>query len=560
MRMGFEGSIAMKNNVAGSLMSKGRFAGFGCIALLLVGVGLASGCALSAAALPFLPANDNANEAASKVPAARAVRLSFVEGPVRVVQDGQVIADPAYANLPLFEGAQVIAGDEGRAEVQLEDGSVARLSPNSTITFSVLQQQGSGTRTEIVVNGGLAYFELQPSNAQNSVRVNYGSTSFEASSFSVVRVIADQLPGELAVFSGNVHLEHGGTQLDVHGGESLNLNSKDGAGYNIAESIEPDSWDSWNADRDQMLNSVAADKTAASASFVNSQGSGISDLDANGNWYNVPGEGYVWSPYEAQLQGSAWDPYGYGNWTYYPNYGYLFVSGYGWGYAPYSCGMWNYYSAFGWGWSGGGGCSPWWNGSGAGWYGGYGGAYGLYNIGRYPHGYQPPRRPVPGPIHPMPGGEPRQPSTIHRVAMPSIPVDRRQPISASAAQSFRPLQSVTIGGHTVEPMRPLAPPRPGYDRSVGYVGAGNQGRSPVYGVPNAGAHTGYVPQPSRPVQPVYQPSYRSSGGGYAPPSRPASPSGGGGGIAGGGGHSVSMPSSGGGGASHGGGSAPSPHK
>jgi len=553
----------MKSDTEGSLRGKGGSGSRSSIlarlrlsSLLLAGVGLVSGCALSAGAVPLLPFHDDTTDASSKVPAARAVRLSFVEGPVQVIQDGQVIADPAYANLPLFEGAQIVAGDEGRAEVQLEDGSLARLSPNSTITLSVLQQQGSSTKTEIVVNGGLAYFELQPSNSEHSLRVNYGTTSFAASSFSVLRVNADQLPGELAVFSGNVHLERGNAlQLDIHGGESLSLNGADGNGYNIGETIEPDSWDSWNADRDQLLNAQSAQKTAASESYVNSEGVGMADLDSNGNWYNVPGQGYIWSPYDAQLQGAGWDPYGFGHWVYYPRYGYVFVSGYGWGYAPYSCGMWNFYDSIGWGWAPGGGCNPWWYG-GSGWYGGYGGGGGWYNIGRYPRGYLPPRRPQPGPIRPHPGG-PRPVTTIRHVGLPVVPVDRR-PAGGGVAVTgrSRPSEPVTIAGQTVEPLRPIAP-RPGYDHGSGYVGAGNTGRSPVYGVQTGGngAHPVYVPQPSRPIQ--SQSGYRPSGG-YTPPSRPvvqpSHPASGGGGGYSGGGHSSPAPAP----APHS--SASSPHK
>jgi len=64
--------------------------------------------------------------------AGRAARLSSVDGDVRIVQDGQVIADPALVNTPLFEGSQIVTGDDGRAELQIDDGSVARLSPNSS--------------------------------------------------------------------------------------------------------------------------------------------------------------------------------------------------------------------------------------------------------------------------------------------------------------------------------------------------------------------------------------------------------------------------------------------
>ena len=73
----------------------------------------------------------------------------------------------------------------------------------------------------------------------------------------------------------------------------------------------------------------------------------------------MPGQGYVWSPYEAAS--AAFDPYGNGNWMWTPGYGYLWVSGYPWGYMPFQCGAWNFIDGFGWGWAPGlGGCTPWW--------------------------------------------------------------------------------------------------------------------------------------------------------------------------------------------------------
>ena len=114
------------------------------IAGLLGSAAFAMGTSLLA---PIAPAEDAG-------PAARAVRLAFVEGQVQISQGGQVLANPAVANAPLFEGTQVATADDGRAEIQFEDGSVARLSPNSSLTLSVLRQQSEGGGTEIVVEGG----------------------------------------------------------------------------------------------------------------------------------------------------------------------------------------------------------------------------------------------------------------------------------------------------------------------------------------------------------------------------------------------------------------------
>lgn len=499
---------------------------------------LAAGLIAVLSAMPLLaaiPGSDDSADAATGGPNTRALRLSSVDGQARVVQDGQIVADPALANMPLFAGSQITTGNDGRVEVQFEDGSVVRLSPNSTLTFSAIEKHGTNAHTEVVLNNGLAYFELQPSTAESSLRVNYGTASFAATSFSVVRVTMDAPPGNLAVFSGNVHLDRGDSlQLDIHGGESLNLDTADTSRYTLLESIQPDSWDTWNADRDQVLNAEASQQTAASSSYGTSI-AGMSDLDANGNWYNVPGQGYLWSPYEAQTQGAGWDPYGYGHWVFYPGRGWVWVSGYSWGYAAFDCGSWNYFDSFGWGWAPGGGCNPWWGG-----YGGWG-----YNIGGYPHGYQPPRRPILPPRHPRPADG----HTL--VASNVVHVDRR--VAGSSFGGVYYGRPVTIAGHTVEPLKPVAP-RGSYERPAGVVAYGRPGN-------------GYSPQPSHPAASAsgWRPGVsgaRPAGAGASHPSYTAGAShssssggsshvsSGGGGGGGGGGHA----SGGGGGGGGGGGS------
>jgi hypothetical protein len=458
-----------------------------------------------------------------------AARLSSVDGQVQISQGNQVISDQAVANAPLFEGTRVTTGDDGRAEIQLEDGSVARLSPNSSLTLTALHGQGGAGDSEISLDTGLGYFELRGAGRGGTIRIGFGDSVVTAGGFTVVRISLDNPPGELAVFSGNAHIERGSAMtVDLHGGESVALNGADPSHYDMSESIEPDSWDTWNSDRDQVLAAEGSSRTAATQGFADSGNPAWNDLDANGNWYNVPGQGNIWSPYAASDAG--FDPYGSGYWMWTPQFGYLWVSGYSWGYLPYQCGNWNFYDSFGWGWAPGmGGCAPWWSG----------GYYGL-NIGLIPGGYRPPLRP-----------RPRQPIGPGR-PHPILAVNR-QPSGGIGGLPLRDRAgTVVIAGHTVQAFRPLSP-RPQYNHSA----PGFMNRT-VANMP--GTRTG----------PVTGPSYGTSRpastfGGYAPrptsgsqhssmPSRPAP-----GGYAGGGmpaGHSAPMGgggSSGGGGAAHGGG-------
>lgn len=491
----------------------------------------------------------------------RAVRLSYVEGQVRLFQGDQVLTDQALANTPLFEGAKIVTGGDGRAEIQFEDGSVARISPESSLTLAVLRGgDGSARQTEVRLNAGLGYFEMQAQNGEG-LGVRFGDTALTATESTVLRVNLDKKPGSVAVFAGNAHLESSGELgLDLHGGESVTLNGSDPNAYNLAESIEPDSWDTWNSDRDQALSAATAERTPASAGMPDSGNPAWGDLDANGNWYEVPDQGYVWSPYEASSP--TWDPYGTGSWMYAPGAGYEWISGEPWGYLPYQCGAWNYYSSFGWGWAPGM-CQPWWGGGvySTGW---------VINIHRAPPRYRFPIRPRP--FNPRPGDGMRRFG-----AQPVVPVNRRLQAVDTELPTRDRETAVTIAGRTVEPVRPVQVIRGPYNHAAPVVGFRPQpgqgvvaptnrpglgqalpinrpgyapvapGSRPVFPAGNEPRPGGVAVRPAAPVR-SYAPS--------APVSRPAAPAGGGGHPSGGGGAGRPSGGGGGGGAHPGGGGGP----
>ena len=420
-------------------------------------------------------------------PEMRAARLSFVEGGVQVTNGNQVIADPALVNTPLFENTVVTTREDGQAELQFDDGTIARLSPNSALQITALRQENGGGKTEFLLKNGLGYFEMS-GNAPNFAVARFGGSALKASGFTVIRVNLDNLPGEVAVFTGNAHLQKDNLSLDLRAGQSVALSGTDPNQYNLAETIEPDSWDSWNADRDQDLNSQDQAKTAATGNQPNSSNPAWGDLDANGNWYNVPGQGYVWSPYEAANAG--WDPYGCGNWVYTPQFGYIWVSCESWGYMPYMAGSWNYYDGFGWGWAPGFG-NPWWCTGGWGW-----------NIGSRPPRYNPPHRPGHGPAHPVDpirrGGFYQSNPVITVNRIPGVPV---------AAPAHAVGKAAAIAGSLVEPVKPLSP-RPGYN----HAGETFSGRSTLgFAGSGVGGRSGYNPWANSPG------TQRSAGGSWTMP-------------------------------------------
>jgi hypothetical protein len=428
----------------------------------------------------------------------------------------------------------------------------------------------------LLVSAGLTYFEFQGGDEVGHMSVQFGNDAVTTTGFTVFRVDLDNPPGQVAVFSGNAHLQgasgsaSSGLSTELHDVESATLSAVDPNQFNLADSIEPDSWDAWNSDRDQALTTTAANQTGAPAGVGASESPAWNDLDANGNWYNVPGQGYVWSPYDAA--NADFDPYGYGSWMYSPGYGYTWASGYPWGYLPFQCGAWNFYGGFGWGWAPGmGGCSPWWGT----------GMYGGPNIGYAPPGYRTIARPL-EPRHPI-HGRPLEPIVVNRRSgplNPGLPQRDKTRMVTIAGRSVLPLSSLSSrqgdnapthtiwnrGQAGISGARPVAHPvygafpssRPGYIHSNAPIGfnSGNRGVQSFPG--NGGAsrpeNRGYS-QPGRTYSP---PPSRSGGGGYhgaqSAPSGGGGVHGGGGAPSGGGGgsHGGGAPSGGGGG-SHGGG-------
>ncbi|HTV82791.1 MAG TPA: DUF6600 domain-containing protein [Acidobacteriaceae bacterium] len=351
--------------------------------------------ALAQNTLPPPPPADATTAAPGQNPApaendVRAVRVTDVAGQVQVWQNGQIAFSQAEPNMPAVEGMRFVTGEDGRLEIEFEDGSVARLAPNSSFRLTQLRRDALGnTITRIDALTGLSYYELNGRDGQFAVGLDQETAAPEGG--AIFRVDLDSDPSELAVMQGEVHVGDGeGVSVDVHPDQTFQTDPDEAGEFTVADSITANSWDQWNSDRDQALADMESSETTARASTTNPDDASWNDLDYYGSWYNVPGYGEVWSPNGV---GADWDPFGDGYWGYYPAFGYTWISAYPWGWWPYHCGAWDYMNAWGWIWAPGN----------CGW-GLYGGGWMPYpTVGSHPPAYRPPMRPrKPGPGLPRP--------------------------------------------------------------------------------------------------------------------------------------------------------------
>jgi hypothetical protein len=282
------------------------------------------------------------------------VRLSFVQGGVQVQQGSIVQIDNAVINMPLFEGSTLTTAMDGQAEVEFPDGSVARLTPNSSLQLTHLQRLGPTGHSDFTLLAGLAYFELNVGQGQRFT-LKAGPGTIHPIENSIFRVSLDNTP-EVAVMQGSLHVDGAAFTSDVSTDQYLRFDPTDPARYALMENVPVDSWDQWNQDRDAAIAQQAADQTAVRDDSQAPNDPGWNDLDYYGNWYPVEGYGNVWTPNDVD---ASWDPFGYGYWGDYSGYGVTWISGYPWGWLPYHCGAWNYFP-FGWGWVPGG-CGLGWS-------------------------------------------------------------------------------------------------------------------------------------------------------------------------------------------------------
>jgi hypothetical protein len=350
--------------------------------------------ALAQETLPPPPPADAVTAATGQSSAAgqnyvRAVRITDVKGQVQVWQNGQIAFNQAEPNMPVVEGMRFVTGEDGRLEIEFEDGSVARLAPNSSFRLTQLRRDALGNPiTRIDALTGLSYYELNGSDGQ--IGVGLGQDVATPQGNSVFRIDLDNDPSELAVMQGEVHIDDNeGVSVDIHPDQTFQTDPQQAGEFTVADSIAADSWDQWNSDRDQAMADLQSSDTTARTSTGNPDDASWNDLDYYGSWYNVPGYGEVWSPNGVSAD---WDPFGDGFWGYYPAFGYTWISAYPWGWWPYHCGAWDYLTSWGWIWA------P--NNCGGGLYGA--GWFPYPTVGNGPLGYKPPMRPrKPGPGQPI---------------------------------------------------------------------------------------------------------------------------------------------------------------
>jgi hypothetical protein len=273
---------------------------------------------------------------------ARIVRLSDVQGSVQIDKNTGMGFESAFLNLPITQGSQVRTHDRGRAEIEFEDGSSLRLTPNTTIEFSTLGRSDSGQLISVInLVEGMAYVNWL---GKDALTLNFSREKISLNRPAHFRIDTSTEVASLAVFKGDVDVEGEAGKFMVEKKKTATFDAAADDKYTLANNIKEAPLDSWDKEASAYHDQYAKNNSSG-------YGYGASDMNYYGAYSNVPGYGMMWQPY---FTGIGWDPFMDGAWSWYPGYGYMFASSYPWGWMPYRYGSWMFVPGFGWMWQPGG--------------------------------------------------------------------------------------------------------------------------------------------------------------------------------------------------------------
>jgi Family of unknown function (DUF6600)/FecR protein len=275
---------------------------------------------------------------------ARIVRLSDVQGGVQIDKNTGLGFENAFLNLPITQGTQLHTRERGRAEIEFEDGSTLRLTPNTTVEFSTLGLNDAGKRLSTVnLVEGLAYVNWLGKSG-DEFTLKFSQENVVLTQASHFRVAASSSRVEVASFKNQLDVvgPAGTVKVDKKKMVAFDVNENDQS--TVAKNMEESPYDEWDKQAVSYHDEYAKNNSTP-------YGYGYSDLSYYGGYTNFPGYGMLWQPYFA---GVGWDPFMDGAWSWYPGMGYMWASAYPWGWMPYYYGNWLYAPGYGWGWQPGG--------------------------------------------------------------------------------------------------------------------------------------------------------------------------------------------------------------
>ena len=204
---------------------------------------------------------------------ARIVRLSDVQGNVQIDRRTGDGFESALDNLPVTEGVRIATKDDGRVEIEFEDGSTLRLTPNSAVEFTRLSLRDSGGKnTEVDLGEGTAYFNIDLGK-RDDFAVTLGHRTINLQRSARFRATVDRSQALISVRHGEVEVQESNTEpVTISKNKTGTFDLTDPDRYNVAGGYEEGLDEDWNDDQDQYharnFNRARSDSPMLTASAI----------------------------------------------------------------------------------------------------------------------------------------------------------------------------------------------------------------------------------------------------------------------------------------------------
>src|SRR5437867_380924 len=213
----------------------------------------------------------------------RIVRLSEVEGNVQIDRSTGQGYEKAFLNLPVTQGVKLRAKDDGRAEIEFENGSTLRIIPGTVIEFPELFLRDSGGKiTAVKLQEGTAYLNFNGAK-DDEFTLSFGREKIALTHSVHLRVAMGDTDATLAVFKGDVEVAgpSGTVQVGKKQTATFDLAAQDR--YTLAKNLEKDPYDAWDKEQEDYH------QRYLSSSYTNYSpyAYGMSDLNYYGSYFNA---------------------------------------------------------------------------------------------------------------------------------------------------------------------------------------------------------------------------------------------------------------------------------
>ena len=232
--------------------------------------------------------------------------IHYAEGDVSI--EGTPV-HPKFAEFPDVKAGQLVATQEGRAEILLTPGVFLRMAEHTSVRM--LSNALADTRLEVV--SGSALVEVGELLEHNAIAFEASGVHMELAKKGLFRI--DASPASLRVYEGQARVTAGSQSLTARKGHQIDLDSAKLADSRF-DAKETDAFYRWSSRRAEYV--AAANVISARVSSNSSYGSGFTNNPGAWSWNPyfgmftfLPASGIYWSPFGSPFYspGMAWAAY-----------------------------------------------------------------------------------------------------------------------------------------------------------------------------------------------------------------------------------------------------------